>query len=267
MKKHWKKKKGGELGQKLCPCERAVKEERFLYLEKPPHHHEEWLGQKGSLWVSEESTAACLWQPQQMDNCTDGAAALHSPAWHACLPVLEGDGCWNLGFSDWTWGKDWGWLCWDRLREWESYETVAGGLLRGTLDHLIGQSPSFGGHGMNEVQIIAFPFMPTEGRTLPSLAPELDVKSGHRPPVSPSETPGVVTSYTHSHCMLRGVPELPPLRTPGVGTSHCICLTPIKGIMTSTHGGKRRQATVLKTALASNILNPKKLHRNSPTHK
>lgn len=155
----------------------------------------------------------------------------------------------------------------DRLREWECYETVAGGLLRGTLDHLIGQSPSFGGHGMKEVQIVAFPFMPTEGRTLPSLAPEVDVKSGHRPPVSPSGTPGAVTSYTHSHCMLRGVPELPPLRTPGVSISHCICLTPIKGIMTSTHGGKRRQATVLKTALASNILNPKKLHRNSPTHK
>lgn len=124
-KKTLKKKK--ELGQKLCPCETAVKEERFLYLEKPPHHQEDSLGQKGSFWASEESMAAYLWQPQQTENYTDGAAALHSPAWHACLPVLEGDGCWNLGFRDQTWGKDWGWLCWDRWREWESYETVAGG--------------------------------------------------------------------------------------------------------------------------------------------
>ena len=59
-------------------------------------------------------------------------------------------------------------------------------ILRGNLDHLIGQSPSFGGHGKNEVQIVAFPSMPREGRTLPSLAPEVDAKSGHRPPLSPS---------------------------------------------------------------------------------
>ena len=56
-------------------------------------------------------------------------------------------------------------------------------------------------------------------------------------------------------------------RTPRPGSSHHICTPPIKEMTTSTCWGKRQQASLLKTTLALNVLNPHKSHREDPTYK
>ena len=174
-----------ELGHKVCPWERAGEEERFLHLEKPFTFRKVGWDRRGAS------------EPQRRaEQPVGGSQGRENTARMVPCPALpsltrvsaRAGGGWmlGLGLQDQTWGKDWGWLCWGRLREWESCETVAGGYTK--------RKPgppyrpvtivwrAWGEWG----KIVAFRPVPTEGRTLPLLAAQGDAKSGHRPPVSPS---------------------------------------------------------------------------------
>ena len=105
-----------ELGWDVYHWAGAIKEERLLQPGTPPHWQGGQPGWKGSLTASEESAAACSWQPEQRENCTDGQ-------YHQALPSLTcrstgagSGGCWNSGFRHQKWGEagiqcDYTWGC------------------------------------------------------------------------------------------------------------------------------------------------------------
>ena len=94
-------------------------------------------------------------------------------------------------------------------------------------------------------------------RTLPPQAPGVAVsrhkapgfRSGCQPPLLPLCAPGSTWAATAAE---NPVHQLLYLHTP------------IRGIMASTHWGKRQQASALKTVLTPKILKP---HRDGPTYK
>lgn len=97
------------------------------------------------------------------------------------------------------------------------------------------------------------------GRKTPSceplLPPPAQMPETHKPPLLPPwDSRSGLELPPCPPCAL-GVPPLPP-ETPGAG--HPLHLhTPIKGTRPA-HSEERRQASMLKTALAPNILNPHK---------
>lgn len=215
---------------------------------------------------SQRRTAACLWQPQQQtDNCTDGAAALHSQAWHTCLPMLEGwmPGTWASGIGP---GERTEVDCADsdRLRSGNAVNCGCRFTKRnpGPPDRPVTIVWGIGWWGTD----CSLSFSLPRGRTLPSAGSRGGCQEWSQATSVSFRDSRSGLSYTHSHCMLRELCLNCHLRTPGVGISHCICLA-LSGD-NDQHPWRKKTGNCTKTALASNILNPKKLqeqpHINSP---
>ena len=123
------------------------KEERFLHPGKPPHRQGDGPGQKESFRASEEKTAAGLQQPKQREDCTVSQCCC------LALPSLTNKSAsagrgWvlELGLQRSEPGRGLGLArCADGLGGLESSVITAGGVRRGSLGHLRGQSSLFGG--------------------------------------------------------------------------------------------------------------------------
>lgn len=276
-KKKKKKRTGWGPGPLGGSCERGKVSAHW----EAPSPMGDWLRQTGSFRASEERTLtpASLQQPEQRKSYSD------SESYHPALPSVthvcrcwRGAGCWKLaseislerGLGDELCRDRWSgwhpaWPCWGFMRRpaWSTLEASC---------HCLGGA---WGEGQNP-DCSPFCCAYTKGKTLPTWPPEAVTNLSHhqlRPqvvlgPTSLCPNSGVVVSCFSSHCMPWGTSGQPAIaENPRPGTSHNIWTPPVKE--ENNQHMLRKEVTGIhsKATLASNILNPHKIHKNVPTYK